>query len=189
MTIGIKKGFSGLAILAAAGAAALALAGCAPRESGAGAAGDAATAATASVNLPVLGASPAWKAVALDGRPLGRDELKGKVVVVDFWASYCVPCLHEIPGFVRLQEKYRERGVVFVGLSADRNMEMMQRYIAQAAMNYPVAMLDEAVLEAFGERELIMPTTYLIDREGRVRHRKVGPAEERDYEQLIRSLL
>lgn len=179
---------------AAAGLAAIvALAGCAPRESSAerrpSPEPSASPTTAKATELPVLGAAPAWKAVTLDGKPVGRDELKGKVVVLDIWATWCAPCLHEIPGYVRLQEKYRDQGLVIVGLSADGGPEAVNRFIAKQGVNYPVAMLGSDVLEAFGEKDVVMPTTYLMDREGRVRHRKVGAAEERDYEQLIRSLL
>lgn len=139
--------------------------------------------------LPVLGLAPDWKAKALDGRPLGRDELKGKVVVVKFWATWCPPCVHEMPGYVKLQDKLRDKGLVLVGFSGDHNMDMLNRFITQRGLNFPVAILDQETVDLFGETMVMMPTTYLIDREGRVRHRKVGAMDAEEYEKFVLPLL
>jgi peroxiredoxin len=147
-----------------------------------------ATPAAAS-ELPVLGPAPAWKAKALDGRLLGRDELKGKVVAVKFWATWCPPCVHEMPGYVRLQDKHRDKGLVLVGLSNDHDLDILTRFISQRGVNFPVAILDQETVGLFGETMVMMPTTYLIDREGRVRHRKVGAMDAEEYEKLILPLL
>lgn len=139
--------------------------------------------------LPVLGPAPEWGVTTLDGKTLSSDRLKGRVVVIDFWATWCPPCVYEIPEFVRLQEKYRDQGLLFVGFSFDQNMDMLNRFLERHGVKYPIALVDSEMVERFGERELIMPTTYIVDREGRVRHRKVGPADPEDYERIIRSLL
>lgn len=136
------------------------------------------------------GLDPDWKVETLDGRVLGREELKGKVVLIDMWATWCPPCVAAVPGFVGLQEKYRERGLVIVGLSADRNLEVLNRFLEQRGVNYPVAPLDMEVAAKFGLGEnVILPTSFVIDREGRVRHGKVGAAPIEYYEKLILPLL
>ena len=139
--------------------------------------------------LPVIGLAPAWGVKTLDGQALGRDALKGKIVVIDFWATWCPPCVHEIPGYVQLQNKYRDQGVVFVGLTADENMEQLQKFLRQRAVNYPIALLTYETASLFGETELMMPTTLLVDREGNVRHRKVGAMDTEAFEKLLVSLL
>ena len=143
----------------------------------------------AAAALPVIGPAPSWKLVSLDGNEVGSEALKGKVVVVDFWATWCGPCVHEIPGYVAMQKKYADRGLVIVGLSVDRKGEAAVRPFAKRMdVNYPLAIVTPEVIAAFGELEAI-PTTYLIDREGRIRHKKTGSMEAADYEKLLAPLL
>ena len=145
--------------------------------------------AAAAPTLPVIGHAPAWKLVALDGTVVGSEAFKGKVVVVDFWATWCGPCVHEIPGYIAMQKKYAERGLVIVGLPVDRKGEAaVAPFAKRTGINYPLAIATPEVISAFGELEAI-PTTYLIDREGRIRHKKTGSMEAADYEKLISSLL
>ncbi len=146
------------------------------------------TASSAST-LPVVGPSPAWKLTGLDGKEIGRDALKGKVVVVDFWATWCPPCVHEIPGYVNLQKKYADRGLVIVGLSVDQQgAAVVTPFALKQKINYPLALATEEIVNAFGGIEGI-PTTFLIDREGNIRHKKVGSMDEADYEKLLAPLL
>jgi thiol-disulfide isomerase/thioredoxin len=144
--------------------------------------------AVSASTLPVVGPSPAWKLTDLDGKEVGRDALKGKVVVVDFWATWCPPCVHEIPGYIALQKKYAENGLVVVGLSVDSKPAVVGPFATKKGVNYPLAMATPEVIEAFGGVEGI-PTTFLIDREGNIRHKKVGSMETDEYEKLLVPLL
>lgn len=144
---------------------------------------------TPTAALPVIGPSPAWQLTTLDGKPIGRDTLKGKIVVLDFWATWCPPCVREIPGYVKLQKKYADKGLVIVGLSVDRKgAAVVKPFAKKNAINFPLALATFEIAETFGGIE-VLPTTFLIDREGNVRHRKVGAMETEDYEKLILSLL
>jgi peroxiredoxin len=139
--------------------------------------------------LPVLGRAPAWKLTDLSGHEIGTAAFRGKVVVVDFWATWCPPCLEEIPGYGALQKKYAADGLVVVGLSVDQSgPETVRKFVAKEGVRYPVAMADDATIAAFGSFEAI-PTTFLIDRDGNIRHRKTGAMASADYEKLVRSLL
>ena len=140
-------------------------------------------------DLPVLGKAPAWKLKDLQGREVTSADFKGKVVVVDFWATWCPPCRAEIPGYIALQKKYADKGLVIVGVSVDENGAAAVAPFAKAkGINYQMLLFNDDVVAAFGGIEGI-PTTFLIDREGNIRDKKVGMAEEADYEKRIVELL
>lgn len=129
--------------------------------------------------------APAWKLKDLAGREVSSDQFKGKVVVVDFWATWCGPCVSEIPGYVALQKKYGAEGLVIVGVSLDRKSpEYVKKFVEAHAMNYTVVMGDDQIVEAFGGFDAI-PTTFLINRSGRIMHKKTGSMAHDEYEQLV----
>ena len=137
----------------------------------------------------MLGPSPHWKLTDLNGQPVGSEQLKGKVVVVDFWATWCGPCRTEIPGYVELQRKYGKDGLMVVGVSLDQGGPgVVQQFVKKFGVNYQMVMGDEAVQNAFGGMDAI-PTTFLIDRTGQIRDRKVGAEPAADYEKKVASLL
>lgn len=129
--------------------------------------------------------APAWTLPDLAGGPVSSAQFKGKVVVVDFWATWCGPCVEEIPGYIALQEKYGKDGLVIIGISLDRRgPESVKKFTAKHGMNYVVLMGDAAVVEAFGNFDAI-PTTFIIDREGNIRERKTGGMSAVDFEKLV----
>lgn len=133
--------------------------------------------------------APAWKLKDLSGHAVSSDQFKGKVVVVDFWATWCGPCVGEIPGYIELQKKYGTAGLVIVGVSLDRGgPAKVSQFVKANGMNYVVVMGDDSVAEAFGGIEAI-PTTFLINREGRIVHHKTGAMPHEEYEKLVQQAL
>lgn len=126
----------------------------------------------------------------MDGKDVKLADYKGKVVLLNFWATWCGPCKIEIPGFVELQEKYRDQGVVFLGFSVDDSPDKLKTYAADHSMNYPVLVGDghEDVQEAFGPIYGI-PVTVLINREGMICRKHTGIAPKTKFEEEIKALL
>jgi thiol-disulfide isomerase/thioredoxin len=152
---------------------------------------DAATngAGAAMGTLPKIGPAPKWTLRNLAGQPVSSDSLKGKVVVVDFWATWCPPCRAEIPGYIEMQKKYEKDGLVIVGISIDEaGPEVVKTFAEKFGINYPIVMADDAIAQAFGGIEAV-PTTFLIDRSGQIRDRKLGAEEAAVYEQKILAAL
>lgn len=116
-------------------------------------------------------------------------EFDGKVVLLNFWATWCPPCKVEIAGFVELQKKYGERGLVVVGVSVDEEgPAVLKPFIKQLRMNYPVVMADAKIVQDFGGIE-ILPTTFIIDRNGNVITGYAGFIPKETFETEITPLL
>ena len=139
--------------------------------------------------LPIIKKSPTWTLKDVDGREVKSSDFKGKVVVVDFWATWCPPCRKEIPDYIALQKKYADRGLVILGVSLDEiSPAEVKAFGEKLKMNYPILVGDADIADAFGGIEGL-PTAFVIDRDGNVRHTKVGLADAAAYEKLIESLL
>jgi thiol-disulfide isomerase/thioredoxin len=134
--------------------------------------------------------APAWTLKDAYGNTVSSAQFKGKVVVLDFWATWCVPCKAEIPGYIELQKKYAADGVVFVGISVDQDgSEIVKKFIKDYGINYPIVLAgDSDVASDFGDFGII-PTTFIIDREGRIRDRQVGKEPTADYEKQLLAVL
>jgi thiol-disulfide isomerase/thioredoxin len=143
------------------------------------------------------GCSPAAAKANLDftlkdmhGKDLKLSSLKGKVVLLNFWATWCGPCRMEIPWFVELQEKYKDEGFHVVGVSVDDPPEALPPFAKQFKINYPLVVgLDrEDVQNAFGPI-FAVPITVIIGRDGRICVKHIGPVTKEQFESEIKSLL
>src|SRR5581483_3837542 len=142
--------------------------------------------AVAVASLPAIAPAPAWQLKDVNGNVVTSEQFKGKVVVLDFWATWCGPCRSEMPGYTDLQRKYGKDGLVVVGLSVDEGGPgVVKDFVAKFGVGYQVVMADEAIQAAFGGVEAI-PTTFLIDRAGIIRDRKVGAEPTAEYERKIK---
>ncbi len=124
----------------------------------------------------------------LDGGNISLGDFKGKVIILDFWATWCGPCRIEMPGFVELQKEYREKGVQIIGVSFDRgNIKKVIGFREDYNINYPILMDDGSVARKYGVSAI--PTTYVIDREGNLFKKYVGSREKNVFKNDIEELL
>jgi thiol-disulfide isomerase/thioredoxin len=109
----------------------------------------------------------------LEGEEMTLTSLKGKVVLLDFWATWCGPCREAIPHLVALHKRYREKGLVVIGMSADKGEgDVVRRFVKSMDIPYPIMIAPEEVMRDYGVTAL--PTTVFIDREGRIREKIIG---------------
>lgn len=133
--------------------------------------------------------APAWELKDVNGKPVQSADFKGKVVILDFWATWCPPCRQEIPGFISLQKKYGKDGLTVVGVALDaEGAKVVAPFIKKNGINYPIVLGDDKVTRAFGGIEAI-PTTFIIDREGNIVSKHVGFVPEATFEKEIKPLL
>jgi peroxiredoxin len=125
-----------------------------------------------------------------DDKKIKLADFKGKVIVLNFWATWCVPCKTEIPEFVQLQTQFEAEGVQFIGVSVDDPVAKLRPYIAEHSMNYPVLQgkSNEGVLDAYGPLSAV-PTTYLIKRDGNVCKRHSGAVTKDVLERELKFLV
>jgi thiol-disulfide isomerase/thioredoxin len=132
-------------------------------------------------------AIPVFTARDLDGREVSNTSLHGKVLIVNFWATWCPPCRAEIPDLIALQEKYRDQ-VQIIGISEDEApVETVKRFVADHKMNYPVVMLTPDLEKMFPGISAL-PTSFIVNRDGRIVQKHVGMLTAHVTEQEVRSL-
>ena len=137
-----------------------------------------------------LGHAPDFTLVTLDGQDISRASLQGKVVVINFWATWCPDCMNALPGYIALQNRFgAEEDFVFLAVSLDeRPADFVRDFAAKKGINYRVAMGDKALATAFGGIAEI-PTTFVLDRTGAIRFKQGGAIAYEEFAELLRSLL
>jgi peroxiredoxin len=127
---------------------------------------------------------------SLDGDTIRMRDLRGKVVIVDFWASWCQPCREEMPVLNRLYDRYKEQGLVVVGVSQDTRPQNARGFLRRTRVDFPIVIDDDhEVAGRYSPPR--MPSSYIVDRRGVVRHVHEGfrSGDERTLEQQVRRLL
>lgn len=130
---------------------------------------------------------PAFTLTDIEGRPISSNDLRGKVILMNFWATWCPPCRAEIPDLIALQNKYRDTLVV-VGVSEDDGpVDDVKRFVAEQKMTYRVAMSTPEIRKIF-RGVVALPTTFIIDPDGKLEQKHVGMLNAADTEAETRVL-
>ena len=135
-------------------------------------------------------ANLAYTVKDMNGADVRLSDYKGKVILLNYWATWCGPCKIEIPDLVALQEQYKEQGFVVLGVSQDDDPETLRAFASAYKMNYPVLVGRDQpdLLDAQGPL-WGLPTSYLIGRDGTICTRHLGPATKEDFERELKALL
>jgi cytochrome c biogenesis protein CcmG/thiol:disulfide interchange protein DsbE len=131
--------------------------------------------------------APEFKLAGLDGKPVSVADFKGKVILVNFWATWCGPCRAEIPDLVELQNKYKDR-LQIIGLVVDDDSGAIKDFVKEFGINYPVAIATTELRMQYGGIPAL-PTSFVLDTEGRIVQKHEGLRDPVLYEVEIRSLL
>ena len=127
----------------------------------------------------------------LKGQPQAFSQWRGKLLIVNYWATWCIPCREEMPGFSRLQDKYHDKGVQFVGISID-NAAKIAEFVKLTPVSYPLLIGDIGVMEssaALGNTRQALPFTAVFDRQGRLVSTKLGRLPEAILERQLIELM
>jgi cytochrome c biogenesis protein CcmG/thiol:disulfide interchange protein DsbE len=132
-------------------------------------------------------AAPDFLLKDLGGKEISLDDYKGKVIFLNFWATWCPPCRQEIPGFIKAYEKHKDDGLVILGVAVSDREESVKSYVEKSNMTYPIAMGDSKIIKDYRPGNAI-PATIIIDRDGNIFHKHVGFMEQSAVEEIFQEL-
>jgi len=136
-----------------------------------------------------LAKAPKFPLRDIHGRRVRLTDYKGKVVLLNFWATWCPPCLTEVPDLIKMQTQYRDQGLRIIGITyPPQTLRQVQRFVREIGINYPIALGTKSTKELFDKSE-VLPITVIIDREGNVRGVVQGILYPEEFEEKIKPLL
>ncbi|MBF0501594.1 MAG: TlpA family protein disulfide reductase [Candidatus Riflebacteria bacterium] len=132
--------------------------------------------------------APDFLLKSIDDRDIGLASNPGKVIILNFWATWCPPCREEIPNLVDIFEANKEKGVEIIGISIDRDIEKVREFATINKITYPIALAEKSILEAYGGIQAV-PTTFVIDSNHAIVNKFIGFQEKITFETEISKLL
>ena len=132
--------------------------------------------------------APTFTLRDLEGKPVRLEDYAGKVILLDFWATWCPPCREEVPHFIELSRQYREKGFVIVGVNVGDSEEAVRRFVQGTAINSPILFANDTILQAY-PGIYFLPTSFLIGRNGTLREKLIGYKGKKNLEEKIIPLL
>jgi peroxiredoxin len=134
-------------------------------------------------------AAPEFELKDSTGKSVKLSDYKGKVVILNFWATWCAPCKIEIPWFVEFEQKHKDQGFAVLGVSLDdEGWDVVRGYMQKAKINYRVLMGTDEVARLYGGVDAL-PTTFVLDRQGKIAATHVGLVSKSQYQNDIEQLL
>jgi len=135
------------------------------------------------------GNAPDFTLSDLDGESLTLSEFRGKVIILNFWATWCPPCRREIPDFIDLYRSYKDKGLIILGINLDAgDIRSVKRFSEEYGINYPVVIGNDSVTQDYGGIRAI-PTTFIIDKKGDIREKYIGYQSRATFEKAVKNLL
>jgi cytochrome c biogenesis protein CcmG/thiol:disulfide interchange protein DsbE len=129
--------------------------------------------------VSVSDAAPDFRLASLESGPVALSDYRGKVVLVNFWATWCPPCVEETPGLEKFAEQMRDQDVTVIGVSVDEDLSALRKFVAQYHLSYPIALdPDRVTANRYGTFKF--PETYILDRDGRVAEKIIGATDWQD---------
>ena len=128
-----------------------------------------------------------FTATGVDGKPVKLTDYKGKVILLNFWATWCPPCLAEIPDLIKIQSKYKNK-VQIIGISMDQSSEDVKRMLPKAKFNYPIIMSDDKIRSGYGAIRAV-PTTIVINKDQMIVESLVGFHNQATFEATLSKYL
>ncbi len=132
-----------------------------------------------------IGEIPSVEIETITGQKLNLSDLKGKIVLINFWATWCPPCREEMPYFEEIYRRYREKGFTIIAVSVDANENFVKDFVKDYDISFPVSMDKEGLSDMFGVSSL--PMSFLYDESGKLVKRKIGAyfSLEEDLKELL----